>query len=151
MESLRCQWSARNPENCKLIPSDSGNNVRLPKRVLQDMGDVLQGEVAPHVTALIIDGLEPIEIREGQGCAGLLASGDFQLVITQRHESAAIIDACKLVNERQGMEFADPAVPRNRILDGTNHVVRIDALLDEVVLRACKKRINAGTVLRFFS
>ena len=42
------------------------------------------------------------------------------------------------------MKFADPAMTRNRVLDRTNHVVRVDALLDEAVFGAGQQCIDTA-------
>ena len=60
----------------------------------------LKGIVAPHVSALVVDGLESVKIRERQSSGIQLTSRGLHLVIAESHECPAIVETGEFIGLR---------------------------------------------------
>src|SRR4029079_5810872 len=70
------------------------------------------------------------------------------LVSSQRHKGAAVVQAGELIGLRKHLKLTDTAMARNRITDRANHIVRVGGPLDKAVFGARQENVDARNACR---
>ena len=112
-QKVACLGALRE-QNAEFVAAEAPDDIRVPKALLQKPGDLLEGVIAFAMAKVVIDIFQIIYVDENQCRAHALARSQFQALLRQADEAAAIVQAGQFVHKGEAAQMQLGLLPGNR-------------------------------------
>ena len=92
-----CFGGVRRQEHAELVAADARDDVGLAERRGEEVGGVVEQEIAGRVTVRVVDRLESVDVDEEQDQRRLAPAGDLELVLGAAQESPPVLQRGQVV------------------------------------------------------